>query len=37
MDLSGFAALTRIEAACVELPAFQAAHADRQVDAAPGS
>jgi maleylpyruvate isomerase len=33
VDLAGFSALTQIEAACMALPAFQAAHADRQVDA----
>jgi len=33
VDLAPLSTLTRIEAACMELPAFQAAHADRQVDA----
>ncbi|CAN96142.1 Putative glutathione-S-transferase [Sorangium cellulosum So ce56] len=33
VDLAPLSILTRIEAACMELPAFQAAHADRQVDA----
>ncbi|HTS81567.1 MAG TPA: maleylacetoacetate isomerase [Myxococcaceae bacterium] len=32
-DLSPFPTLTRIEAACEALPAFQAAHPDRQADA----
>jgi len=34
-DLSRCATLLRIEAACAELPAFQAAHPDRQPDAVP--
>jgi maleylpyruvate isomerase len=33
IPLHAFPTLTRIEAACEELPAFQAAHADRQPDA----
>ncbi|AUX45787.1 maleylacetoacetate isomerase [Sorangium cellulosum] len=33
VDLAPFATLTRIEAACLALPAFQAAHPDRQADA----
>lgn len=33
VDLTPFARLTRIEKACEALPAFQAAHADRQPDA----
>jgi maleylpyruvate isomerase len=33
VDLAPFAELTRIEAACTELPAFLAAHPDRQPDA----
>jgi maleylpyruvate isomerase len=35
VDLEPYALLTRIEAACARLPAFQAAHADRQPDAVP--
>jgi maleylpyruvate isomerase len=35
VDLGPYALLTRIEAACASLPAFQAAHADRQPDAVP--
>ena len=35
VDLAPFPTLRRIEAACQELPAFQAAHADRQPDAPP--
>jgi maleylpyruvate isomerase len=35
VDLAPFELLTRIEAACASLPAFQAAHADRQSDAVP--
>lgn len=35
VDLAPYPTLTRIEAACGELPAFQAAHPDRQPDAAP--
>ncbi|MDC0714381.1 maleylacetoacetate isomerase [Stigmatella sp. ncwal1] len=35
VDLSPYPTLTRIEAACERLPAFQAAHADRQPDAVP--
>ncbi|WNG40079.1 maleylacetoacetate isomerase [Archangium violaceum] len=35
VDLAPYALLTRIEAACASLPAFQAAHADRQPDAVP--
>lgn len=34
VDLTPFPTLTRIEAACDKLPAFQAAHPDRQPDAA---
>lgn len=33
VDLAPFPTLTRVEAACAALPAFQAAHADRQPDA----
>lgn len=35
VDLKPYELLTRIEAACASLPAFQAAHADRQPDAVP--
>ncbi|ADO69265.1 maleylacetoacetate isomerase [Stigmatella aurantiaca] len=35
VDLTPYPTLTRIEAACEKLPAFQAAHADRQPDAVP--
>lgn len=35
VDLAPYALLTRIEEACASLPAFQAAHADRQPDAVP--
>ena len=35
VDLAPHALLTRIEAACARLPAFQAAQADRQPDAVP--
>lgn len=35
VDLTPFPTLTRIEAACNALPAFQAAHPDRQPDAVP--
>jgi maleylpyruvate isomerase len=35
VDLAPYPTLTRIEAACEKLPAFQAAHPDRQPDAAP--
>ena len=35
VDLGPYEVLTRIEAACARLPAFQAAHADRQPDAVP--
>jgi maleylpyruvate isomerase len=35
VDLKPYELLTRIEAACAGLPAFQAAHADRQPDAVP--
>ncbi|QSQ13022.1 maleylacetoacetate isomerase [Myxococcus landrumensis] len=35
VDVSPYPTLLRIEAACMELPAFQAAHADRQPDAVP--
>lgn len=35
VDLTAFPTLTRIEAACDKLPAFQAAHPDRQPDAVP--
>jgi maleylpyruvate isomerase len=35
VDLEPYPVLTRIEAACNQLPAFQAAHADRQPDAVP--
>jgi maleylpyruvate isomerase len=35
VDLTPYELLTRIEAACASLPAFQAAHADRQPDAQP--
>ncbi|MET0403350.1 MAG: maleylacetoacetate isomerase [Cystobacter sp.] len=34
VDLAPYGVLTRIEEACASLPAFQAAHADRQPDAA---
>ncbi len=37
VDLAPYPTLLRIEAACAELPAFQAAHADRQPDATPGA
>ena len=33
VDMSAYPTLLRIEAACAELPAFQAAHADNQPDA----
>lgn len=36
VDLAAFPTLTRIEAACNALPAFQAAQPDRQPDAQPG-
>jgi maleylpyruvate isomerase len=35
VDLTALPTLTRVEAACMALPAFQAAHADRQPDAQP--
>jgi maleylpyruvate isomerase len=35
VDLAPYPTLTRIEVACNSLPAFQAAHADRQPDAVP--
>lgn len=35
VDLKPFELLTRIEAACASLPAFQAAHPDKQPDATP--
>ncbi|WP_342376286.1 maleylacetoacetate isomerase [Myxococcus stipitatus] len=35
VDVSAYPTLLRIEAACMELPAFQAAHPDRQPDAVP--
>ena len=35
VDLTPYPTLTRIEAACEKLPAFQAAHPDRQPDAVP--
>ncbi|WP_338863697.1 maleylacetoacetate isomerase [Myxococcus stipitatus] len=35
VDVSAYPTLLRIEAACAELPAFQAAHPDRQPDAVP--
>jgi maleylpyruvate isomerase len=35
VDLAPYPTLLRIEAACAELPAFQAAHPDRQPDAVP--
>jgi maleylpyruvate isomerase len=35
VDLGPYALLTRVEAACAQSPAFQAAHADRQPDAVP--
>ncbi len=35
IDLTPFPTLTRVEAACEALPAFQAAHPDRQPDATP--
>ncbi|WP_437596727.1 maleylacetoacetate isomerase [Sorangium sp. So ce590] len=37
VDLAPLSTLTRIEAACMALPAFQAAHADRQADAVAAS
>jgi maleylpyruvate isomerase len=37
VDLGAFPTLTRVEAACAALPAFQAAHADVQPDAVPGA
>lgn len=37
VDLDALSTLTRIEAACMKLPAFQSAHPDRQVDAVPAS
>ncbi|KYF74326.1 maleylacetoacetate isomerase [Sorangium cellulosum] len=37
VDIAPLSSLTRIEAACMALPAFQAAHADRQADAVPVS
>lgn len=37
VDLAGLPALTRIEDACMALPAFQSAHAERQVDAVPAA
>ena len=33
VDLTPYPTLTRVEAACEALPAFQAAHPDRQPDA----
>lgn len=33
MDMAGYPNMTRIEAACLALPAFQRAHPDNQVDA----
>ncbi len=36
VDLARYPTLCRIEDICAELPAFAAAHADRQVDAEPG-
>lgn len=35
LDMTPYPTLLRIEAACAELPAFQASHPDRQPDAAP--
>jgi maleylpyruvate isomerase len=35
VDLGPYGVLTRIEAECAGLPAFQAAHAERQPDAVP--
>jgi maleylpyruvate isomerase len=35
VDLGPLPLLTRVEAACMQLPAFQTAHADRQPDATP--
>ncbi len=35
VDLAPFPTLTRVEATCAVLPAFQTAHADRQPDAEP--
>jgi len=35
VDLGPYGLLTRVEAVCAGLPAFQAAHADRQPDAVP--
>jgi maleylpyruvate isomerase len=37
LDMTKLATLTRLEEACMALPAFQAAHADRQVDAIAGA
>lgn len=37
VDLAPLSILTRIEAACMELPAFQSAHPDRQADAVAGA
>ena len=36
VDVAAYPLLARIEAACEQLPAFQAAHASRQPDAVPG-
>jgi maleylpyruvate isomerase len=35
VDLAAVPTLVRVEAACAELPAFQRAHADKQIDAEP--
>jgi maleylpyruvate isomerase len=37
VDLQAYPTLTRVEAACAELPAFATAHADAQPDAVPGA
>jgi maleylpyruvate isomerase len=37
VDVTPFARLLAVEAACLELPAFQAAHPDRQPDAEPAA
>jgi maleylpyruvate isomerase len=36
VDVERFETLTRIERSCASLPAFEHAHADRQIDAEPG-
>jgi maleylpyruvate isomerase len=37
VDLAPFSLLVRVEESCASLPAFQAAHPDRQIDAVPGT